>query len=108
MSLDEYPTAEELAEIAGWDLLPEDRSYTLAAHRLMEHVKGLWKYADTGYWSEQEVSDVRGPEIEYTLHTGGWSGNEEIIEALEHMKMFWALYWWSSRRGGHYVFRIAK
>ena len=38
------------------------------------------------------------------LHTGGWSGNEELIGAA--MESFWWMrFWHSTTRGGHYVFK---
>lgn len=37
--------------------------------------------------------------------TGGWSGQEEFINAVESGPCGW-LYLWSWRRGGHYEFRI--
>jgi hypothetical protein len=41
------------------------------------------------------------------LHTGGWSGNEEIISVLQN-SMFWVMYWQKSERGGHYYFELPE
>ena len=41
------------------------------------------------------------------LHTGGWSGNEDIIDKLSDT-LFWMICWESTRRGGHYYFEIPK
>lgn len=38
------------------------------------------------------------------LSTGGWSGNEDIIGAMEKNTVFWMTYWVQSRRGGHFIF----
>ncbi|MCP4898858.1 MAG: hypothetical protein GY906_17950 [bacterium] len=87
MDSDGYPTEKELQEIRDWpfEKLPE----------LLPHVKSLWWQADWG-WSE-----VGGT---YNISTAGWSGNEDIIGALQDNTMFWMLYWQKSTRGGHYVF----
>ena len=37
------------------------------------------------------------------LTTGGWSENEEIIDAIADT-MFWLLWWQESKRGGYYKF----
>jgi hypothetical protein len=42
-----------------------------------------------------------------TLHTGGWSGNEVIIEALTKT-IFWSFCWEKSWRGGHYEFKLKR
>jgi hypothetical protein len=65
---------------------------------LLEFVHERWSYPD--YWREE--GDV--------LHasTGGWSGNESLIDALQENRMFWALCWISSRRGGHFEFDLKR
>ena len=90
MSLDPYPTEEELKKIENWK---DDRP------ALMEYVKSLWWAADWG-WTEKGST--------YQISTGGWSGNEEIIAALKANMMFWVMCYQSSRVGGHYFFNTAQ
>ena len=92
MDKDGYPEEHELKKIAEWP-------YTDFAG-LMEYVKERWRYADDGYWKQGRLY--------YSISTGGWSGNESIIGALMNNTMFWLCCWWSSRRGGHYKFKIRK
>ncbi len=88
-----YPTDRELKKIRSW---PHDDFI-----KLMVFVESLWAYAEWGfmrsYESHKEVLN---------LSTGGWSGNEEIIDALQKNGMFWSLCWEASRRGGHYIFKV--
>lgn len=86
--MSDYPTDEELEVIKNWDANDPKG--------LLEHVRLFWKYADNGYF---KVVDG-----EYRLSTGGWSGNEDIIGALRENHLFWAMHWFQSTRGGHYVF----
>ena len=90
MNSDGYPDEEELATIAKWpyDNLPA----------LMEYIKRRWQYSDCGYWKQRGTM--------YRISTGGWSGNESIISAMQENTMFWLLCWVSSRRGGHYTFNV--
>jgi len=91
MTEDDYPTEDELHKITTWH--PKDFV------GCMEYILTLWNYADCGYWKQEgEV---------YYLSTGGWSGNEDIIEALENNYIWWMMYWCQSRRGGHYIFAPA-
>lgn len=90
---DGYPEKHELKKIEKWDYNDFEG--------LMEYVKELlWQYADCGYWKKGRKY--------YRISTGGWSGNEEIIGALQANLMFWSMCWVSSRRGGHYMFEIRK
>lgn len=85
----EYPTDEELEKIRTWN--PSD------FHGLMAYVKDRWKYADSGYWSKRGNT--------YKISTAGWSGNEDIISAMHKNHVWWVLYFYSERRGGHFVFK---
>jgi hypothetical protein len=94
MDEDLYPTDEELKIIEDWPHTD--------IRGLIEYVKGLWHFPDWGWTTGLTSND----EIIYNISTGGWSGNESIIHALQDNIMFWALCWYSSKRGGHYEFRI--
>lgn len=87
---DGYPTDEALKRIAEWPYMD------IAG--MLEFVQGLWSYPDR-WWTEGD-----------TLHlsTGGWSGNESVIDAMERNRMFMAICWVSSRRGGHYEFDLSR
>lgn len=39
------------------------------------------------------------------LTTGGWSGNEDVVAAMEANPVLWGACWLSSHRGGLHVFR---
>lgn len=92
MDIDGYPEKSELRKIAQWGW--NDISV------LMDYVEERWKYADIGYFRKGRKY--------YYLSTTGWSGNESIIEALRKNTMFWMMYWQSSKRGGHYVFKVKR
>ena len=90
-----YPDEAELDKIRKWFM--DD------AMGLIQFINELWKYADNGYFK------FTTGHLE--LHTAGWSGNEDIVEALMDNKMFWLLFWEKTERGGHYYFndsRVAK
>jgi hypothetical protein len=70
---------------------------------LMDYVKARWSYPE--YWAEEDIEDF-GRHREYTISTGGWSGNESLVAALEQNLGFTILAPWSWRRGGHYVYRL--
>lgn len=87
--MNNYPTKQQLDRIENWDW--SDLS------GLMEFIKPLWVYADSGYW------DQNGDE--YHISTAGMSGNEIIIAAMERNHIWWMKYWELSTRGGHFVFK---
>ena len=92
-----YPEMRELNTVSNWRA--ED-GYV----ELMKYLKDIWNYADVGYWSETRIGDYLRCEIS----TGGWSGNEDLVRALQKNTMFWMMCWYMSKRGGHYEFRVRK
>jgi hypothetical protein len=99
-SLDEhgYPTEEMLQEIVAWDYKD--------CKGLLDAIKPYWQYSDCGYWRTEEVEEYGKKKLHYHISTGGWSGNEDILESLKANTMFWILAWVQSRRGGHYIFEV--
>lgn len=106
LELDEdgYPTEASLMEIR--DSERERRDFSV----LLAKVKTIWRYADHGYWSEEDgYSELNGcPVRTYRISTGGWSGNESIISALSDNTIFWLTCWVEHRRGGHFVFEVRE
>jgi hypothetical protein len=92
MDKDGYPDNKELEAIAKWP-------YT-DLPGLMEYIEDLWKFAEYYGWRRRGLT--------YRISTGGWSGNESLIGAMHQNRMFWAVCWVSSNRGGHHVFRLPK
>ena len=90
-----YLTDTELETIRFW---PKDKGF----HNLMAYTKNIWIYP--GYFQENKMEK----ETIYKISTGGWSGHEEIIDALNMNHFFWMECWYSSRRGGHYMFKVEK
>lgn len=88
---DNYPEEEELEKIKNW---PHEDDYG----KLLEYCMSLWTFKD--------YATKRGGN--YRFATGGWSGNESVIYALEDNKIFWMSCWESSSRGGLYKFKLQK
>ena len=87
-----YPDEAELEQVKSWphtDLMG-----------LMAFIQGRWWPAHGDCWK------IRGRH--YSISTWGWSGNESLVEALQQNRMFWALCWQSSKRGGHYTFELPR
>ena len=100
--MSDYPTEAELEELRAFDTL------ALGVKPLVERVRELWWKPDWGFRVYRTKDDIYGSCIGLELHTGGWSGNESIISALEQNYLFWALSWSRSSVGGHYWFRISR
>lgn len=87
-----YPTEETLQAIRDWPI----------GHyrQLLEYVRRTWYYPDR-VWILQTL-----PTLRYALSTGGWSGNEELLGALEENRVFWGTCWFLSQRGGYHEFEV--
>jgi len=87
--MSDYPSKRQLKAIKEFDLLERP------VHELIDCIEEIWHNSDWGFKREKHTLE---------LHTGGWSGNEDTISALQRNFMFWSLYWGKSERGGHYYF----
>lgn len=95
---DGYPTDLTLATIKNWP-------YGYGFIDLMEYVSRAWHWEQL--ISRDEIMDALGNDMwEYTLVTMGWSGNEDIIRALEGNYLFSSLCWRESHRGGKHIFEV--
>ena len=87
MPTDDYPTEEELERIRTWK--PTD------CEGLWDLIRSIWHWAP--------LADVEGGM--WRLATGGWSGNEDIVQAMNDNRVFWGLCWQRSERGGLHWFK---
>jgi hypothetical protein len=71
---------------------------------LMEFCRKAWKWET--YFNIKEDENESSKTLICEISTGGWSGNESIIGALQDNMMFWMMCWEQSRRGGHYIFNV--
>jgi len=95
MNKNNYPTNRELNIIRNWDF--DKKSILL----FLGYIKEMWNYTDFGSYI------LTGRKVlKLQLHTGGWSGNEDTLKAMQDNVIFWVMCWEKSLRGGHYYFRI--
>jgi len=89
-----YPTRAELRKIKNWKM--KDGWIELA-----KYIQSIW------HWGDEYAYFVNEEDHNFELHTGGWSGNEEMVDALKKSSgFFWMFCWVESRRGGHYKFMV--
>lgn len=78
MDDDGYPETSALEEIKSYDLIKKK-----TVKPLIDLIKDNWKYIDIGYLRIRKGKNSLGkPCMKLQLHTGGWSGNEDIIDAI--------------------------
>lgn len=91
---DGYPTDEWLSALEGFEGSPAV---------IASVVERAWR---NGWVKVEDTLDQWDhPHKKVSLITGGWSGNESIIGALEHT-MFWFVGWQTSTRGGLHEFEF--
>ena len=103
MDSDGYPLPETLARLADWQI----NSYE-DCEDLLAWLQTIWKWNDYIKPAKRRQRSSKGGRLYRTWYvsTGGWSGHEEIIGILQENYVFWGFAWYSSRRGGHYEFRV--
>lgn len=91
-----YPTDEILDWITKFD------PRKINIYDFLDIIYDIWTYDLWGFKLYRKYGKYRKLE----LHTGGWSGNEDIIRALRKNMYFFSFYWRKTEVGGHYYFRI--
>ena len=91
---DGYPDEASLQAIKDWGILKQGIS------GLLELIR------DNTNWADRQIRITGRRVIRFEYHTGGWSGNEDVIGALSQNLGFFMFFWQKSTRGGHYYFKI--
>jgi len=81
-----YPDEGSLKQITEWDLKTKD------LYGLLDLIK------ENTHWEDRQIHIKGKRVIRLEYHTGGWSGNEDVIRALERNPFFWILFWQKSIR----------
>lgn len=88
---DEYPSDYALDVVSNFHGTPR---------QLVELITYLWRWKDM-----VQVRAHWHGEIDVVLVTGGWSGNESIISALDNT-MFSFRWWEMTKRGGLHMYKV--
>jgi len=91
-----YPTEEFLQWIREYDTV---ENYALT---FLEIILDEWYHGDYGWKIQRKYKGER----KVFVSTLGWSGNEDMMDALHDNTFFWMLHYFSHQTGGHYVFRF--
>lgn len=85
-----YPTSEELETIRTWSVLDP--------MGLVIYVRQLWpRFGSTRL--HRVITSLGVPYREWTLYTGRWSANHDILCALRLNREFWLAFFWSDKPG---------
>ena len=93
---DGYSTEETLEIVRKWKI-----ASNFAIRDLLAYVEKAWRYPF------RIRRGGRGRKRWIYIATHGWSGNEELVGALQDNAIFWALCWLESHRGGGFKFLTA-
>lgn len=88
---DGYPTEDTIYIIEKWKATTDPLSFKL----LLEFIEPIFEKYGTINKLENGFTSI---------NTGGWSGCEEAINAMNSNYMFWSFCWQLSKRGGYYEF----
>jgi hypothetical protein len=102
---DGYPTEETLEFIATHTEIAE----------VLDFVKAAWHWPTFATHGLREAEaallhmDLADPEMKYLrLATGGWSGNESLVAAMERNRLLGVLCWQLSARGGLHIYAYPR
>lgn len=88
--MNDYPSDAELEELKTANI------FKVGFKGMVDLINDSWNH-DYG------KLDFDGKSLK--LATGGWSGNEDLICALQENIGFWSSFWIKTERGGRFTFR---
>lgn len=91
----DYPTEDELTMVRNWAFTKPGDFEAFMAY--VQSVGMYWPTKSFG-WRQQGRT--------FWIATGGWSGNEDILEAMQENFIFWSVCWQQTKRGGQYQFTL--
>ncbi len=97
---DGYPTDVALDRIKYWPYNDPKGWF--------EFIFSIWHFGPWGWKEKDEPHDWKENTMvhRYYISTSGWSGNEDIIRAMQQNHVLWSDTWVQSRCGGHYIFEM--
>jgi hypothetical protein len=94
----EYPADEDLEKVETWNGNWRE---------CFAFIRSIWWMPEWGWHESTEKDEFTDKLVtRYSISTGGWSGNESIIEAMEANRWMRWYFWQQSRRGGHYIYEV--
>lgn len=91
MTTDGYPTDDFLEHVRTYDVLKNGPC------DLIRELKEFWRWPDYIRWYPRTKT--------LKISTGGWSGHENVMAALQENFIF-MIFWMATLRGGHYTFKL--
>ena len=89
-----YPDESILRKIKRWD----GKDVT----KMVNLIEESWNITYGAY----QIKWINSKRYKLTLITGGWSGNESVMAAINKNKWFDMFYWQMSKRGGLHEYEI--
>lgn len=85
-----YPTEETIQAIQSWEIKDLEKD----SEALLEFVRAAWHYEDSARNTRPGV---------WVFSTGGWSGNEMLLQALYKNRVWSILTWHSIKLSGGFL-----
>lgn len=89
-----YPTESALRRLELWPWYDPQGA--------LEFMSRLWTFPERA----RQLPAEEGEKVSYGFSTGGWSGNEALIAAVQRNAVVWGMTWAHSERGGFHRFSI--
>lgn len=102
---DGYPTDETLQAIREWPHT-DFRGLILFAKEAFEGGRSCGWFENRTGKAEIAFCDYEDDGNWWCCATGGWSGCESVIAALQDNAFFWFCCWRASLRGGYFEFHV--